>query len=162
MQVQKLVQLDEDLRKIMLSSGADKIRDFIKGLLEEASKTPGRHTKLRVTYILERMSEISQDLCEDDAEFYKRYADISKWIDRGLQYTAYLVDPESKGKFLAQFDQTVIQAKVPDPKDPKAAKEREERAGLILDRWNQKVAQMRQNSDRPAGGGNLIIPGSSY
>jgi hypothetical protein len=161
MLVQTLVQVDEDLRKVLLSFNADKIRDFIKGLLEEASKTPGRHTKLRVTYILERMSEVSQDLCEEDPEFYKRYAEISKWIDRGLQYTAYLVDPESKGKFLAQFDQTVIQAKVPDPKDPKAAKEREERAGLILDRWTQKLTQLRQ-TDRPAGGGNLIIPGSSY
>lgn len=161
MLVQTLVRIDEDLRKILLEADAEKVRDLVRDLLEEASKTPGRHTKLRVTYILERMSEVSQDLCSEDPRFYQRYADISKWIDRGLQYTAYLVDPESKGKFLAQFDQTMIQAKVPDPKDPKVAKEREERAGLILDRWNQRVKQLRQDGDRPAGG-NIIIPGSSY
>jgi hypothetical protein len=163
MLVQALVQLDEQIRQILTTRDPEKIKVAIKKILEDAATRPGRASKLQAAYILERMSELAQDMCSEDPEFDDKFMDISRWIEKGLVYTNYLIDPETKGKYLATFDQTIIKAKVPDPKDPKAAEEREKRAGALLDDWNRRVTKIREQapaSRRP--GSNLIIPGSSF
>jgi hypothetical protein len=152
-----LIRVDADIRRILLQADSDSIKGSIRELLAEAVKDPGRRAKLLVTYILERAAELANDLYNEEDGFFKKFDDCMKWIDRGLKHAAYLANPESAGRFLEAFDQTVIRVHLEDPKDPKIAEERREKVKDIRGRWDQAVEDAKR--PRP-GGGNVIVPGS--
>lgn len=151
--INKIKEIDDELRAALLAMDAESAPGIIKGALLRAAEQGGRGAKLRMVYVMERMAEIARDLRDDGVEdFHERYVDIIDWIDTGLDHAAKLVNADSKGKWIANFDQTIVRAKVRNPKDPKEVAARRERAKATRD----KFAAMRANMNE----GSIIVPGS--
>jgi hypothetical protein len=133
---QILVDVDTKLESILIGCTPDDIRKSVLDILKTAAATPGRPSKLRATFLLERMAEIAQDLNDSGSHgFYKIYDEVMLWVDMGATKVAYLVNPEAKGNFLASFDQNPRSINVRNPKDPAVATKREEDIANLLSRW---------------------------
>jgi len=161
-----LIEIDEQLSAMLLESTELELQASVLELLRSAAKDPGRSAKLHVTYIMERMVELLQDLKEDNAHVRRNEEGLMRWIDQGLIYAAYLTDPDSQGRWLESFDQTLMRAKVPDMKDPEAVKQRRQEAAELQQKWSEALASLpKQRQDprsqarepRKPGGDNLII-----
>ena len=82
--LESLVEMDNLFRQILLDyrpeakqEGEVGFKQLIIGLLEEAARDPGRASKLRVMYLLERLSEVSQDLRDSgEHEYYAKHSDM--------------------------------------------------------------------------------------
>jgi hypothetical protein len=164
---QVLTEIDERLTTMLLGKDELELQADILELLSNAAKNPGRAAKLHTTYILERLAELVTDLKEDNAHVRLHEEGFLRWIDRGLTYTAYLTDPDSQGRWLESFDQTLIRANVPDPKDPEEVKQRREEAAELQQKWQEAMTKMpkqkpgglRSEASEPRrpGGDNLIV-----
>jgi len=146
-----LNRLDQDLTDILRRYTADDVKKYVTDLLEEAEKNPGRAAKFRSTYIFERMAEITSDMADAGEDgIYEKLNDVMRWIDAGLMSTAKLLNPESRGQWVANFEQTVVKVRFSNPKDPKQVEAREARAKQVsadLDRMLTRT------------GGSIIVPG---
>jgi hypothetical protein len=171
--LENLVEIDDHISTILLEHKAEAeeddtepgLKELIIQLLEEAAKGPGRSAKLRVTYLLERLSEASQDLRDSgEHEYYRKHESMMKWIDRGLANVAKLVNPASEGKFQELFDQEVIRVAVMNPKDPETEKLRKERVKDLQGRWDKLAPpSLRSRVTEPSrkgGPGGIVTPGS--
>jgi hypothetical protein len=161
-----LVEIDEQLSALLLERTVTELQADVLELLTNAAKTPGRAAKLHVTYIMERLAELVADLKEDNAHVRLHEEGFLRWIDRGLTYAAYLTDPDSQGKWLESFDQTLTRASIPDPRDPAEVQQRREEAAELNQKWQQALAGMpkvrpstrsQATEPRKPGGDNLII-----
>lgn len=166
---EKLAAIDGYLGGLLLDSSVQDVQAFILDLLQRASEHPGRGAKLRVTYVMERMAELVKDLKEEHAKVRQKDEGFMRWIDRGLVYAAYLADPDSQGRWLESFDQTLMSTQIPDPKDPDEARRRRDEAAELQRKWTQTLAKMpaqrrgdRNSATEPrrpgrGGGDNLIV-----
>ena len=163
---QVLIEIDSQLSGLLRKGSVAEVQGYVLELLTKASKFPGRTAKLHVTYIMERMAELVNDLKADVVQVRRNEEALLRWIDKGLLCAAYLVDPDSQGKWLESFDQTLVSANVPDMKDPAAVRQRQEEAAELQQKWSQTLATMpkprvdprsRASEPRRAGGDNLII-----
>jgi hypothetical protein len=155
----QLEEMDAHLEERLIRVEPEELRDEVYQLLTRAAEAPGRASKLRVTYILERLAETAHSL-RDSGEhgFYKRFSPLMVWIDLGLQQAAYLVNPDSAGRFLEAFDQTSIEVEVRNPKDPQEEQRRQKQVQDLKKRW----AVMDPGSTRasePTRPGGIIVPG---
>lgn len=154
----KLVEVDTTLEQVLRTQSAEEIRLFVRGVLEEATARPGRTSKLHADFLLSRMADIARDLLEaPDTGMGARYMAVMGWIDRGITHTAYLANPDSSGRFLEAFDQTVVRVGVPDPKDPSIRREREEKAKELKGRFEAARSEIQTRG--PKKGGLIITPG---
>lgn len=158
--IKDLRSVDTHIRGIILSSSESEVQEFVLGLLTTANEEPGRAAKFQVVYLLERMAEIIQDLKETVEAVQDKEEGMMRWVDRGLSYASYLVEPGSQGKWLPMFDQTLTVAHVPNPKDPAAVSRRASEAAKLSTNWNRTLVGLRQEHQvkepsRPAQ--NLIV-----
>jgi hypothetical protein len=159
--LKQLSRLDQELDGILRRRNTDEVREWIKKLLAEGAKKPGRDVKLHATYILERMAELAKDLEESgEDDFWKRAPDVVRWIDRGLTHVAYLVDPDSEGKFLASFEQTTVAAQILNPKDPVELRRRKEQSEALGEEWDRALKRQPGATEPRRKGVNIVLPDS--
>ena len=109
----KLAEADRVLEQALRDKSPDEVRVFVRDLLKEAKGHSGRTVKFYADYLLGRMAEIARDLVEDeDSGMADKFMAVMGWIDRGIMHTAYLVNPDSEGRFLEVFDQTILKVGV--------------------------------------------------
>lgn len=164
--VQTLKDIDEHLTQMLIKSSESELQDYILEALQHAGTEPGRGAKLRTVYLLERLAELVADLVQDQVNVRRNQDGFMRWIDRGLSAAAYLTDPDTQGKWLASFDQTIIQVDVPDAKDPETIKQRHQEARELNDRWSGALHDLRAHTGpkpkvseprRGGGSGPLIV-----
>lgn len=164
--VQTLKDIDEHLMQLLMESSESDLQDYILEALQHAGKEPGRGAKLRTVYMLERLAELVADLAQDQVNVRRNQGGFMRWIDKGLSTAAYLTDPDTQGKWLATFDQTIVQVDVPDAKDPEAIKQRHQEARELNDRWSGALHGLRPHTGpkprvseprRDGGSGPLIV-----
>ena len=161
--LRQLQNLDTELNGILQRRNTDEIREWVKKLLKDGAGEPGRAAKMQTTYIFERMAELAKDLEESgEGDFWKRAPDVIRWIDRGLIHVAYLVDPDSEGRFLASFEQMTVHAQVLNPKDPAEMRRRKAQSEALGDQWGKAVKNNTGATEpsRKKGGVNIILPDS--
>jgi hypothetical protein len=165
----RLAELDKEMAGFLLREDTPVLINELKALLKAAAEQPGRASKLRCTYLLERMIEAAQDLVDEGAQtidgqmFFQRFSDVVNWLDRGLVYAAKLANPDTAGKYVEAFDQAQVQVEVYNPKDEDQVKQREKAAEALQGRFADHLREMKQATAAKKGAephrGNIIIPG---
>lgn len=154
-----LASLDEELKKTLLSPDSGGAQVVVKKILEDVAKRAGRVAKLHATYLFERMADIVHDM-EDAGDVTSSVAAVMfRWIDSGLSHAAFMVNPDSVGRYLESFDQIVVPVTVPLLKDPEDVRRRKEMATTLQDRFEEALNK-KPAIREPKITGNIIIPGS--
>jgi hypothetical protein len=158
---ESLIEIDSYLAALLREKDEGGLQKYIIDLLTSASRRPGRSAKLHVTYLMERMAELVKDLIED-SNVAANEDGFLRWIDRGLIYATYLTDPDSQGRWIKSFDQTLIKAKVLNPKDPEAAKLRQKEAAELSRKWQEAIMvvpkDVQAQEPRRSSGNRIILP----
>jgi hypothetical protein len=158
-----LIALDENIEKHLFRLNAEQTQNLIKGILQDVADTPSRSSKIRATYMLERMAEVARDLEEKDMGFASRALEVFRWIDAALSHVAYMANPDSAGRYMEAFDQISIPVRVPHIKDPEEVRRRQELAAEEQKRLESALdSQRRGKIQEPKSGGNIIIMPDSY
>lgn len=162
--LKRLTEIDHDLKLLLGEKEPDEVKQFIVDLLEASADQPGRAAKIRASYVLERMADVTFDLQDSKAGFFEKFDDVMKWIDQGLTHVAYLADPESKGMFLKAFETSVTTTVPVSPRDRAAQEAKRDQIKDILGRWDEAVrsgaTEPRRTKPKGGSGGNIILPGA--